>query len=96
MNLLDPDPEKRNSNQKYVTEGLALAEEIGALTASFPPALGFGSSWLRVTVMAPSARMRSRSSNRTRSSPFSQSCPGPKFGLMLHESPARRGATWKG
>ncbi|HPU25513.1 MAG TPA: TIM barrel protein [Phycisphaerae bacterium] len=30
-NLLDADPEKRKANLKAVTEGLALAEEIGAL-----------------------------------------------------------------
>jgi sugar phosphate isomerase/epimerase len=30
-NLLDADPEKRKANLKTVTEGLALAEEIGAL-----------------------------------------------------------------
>ncbi len=31
VNLLDPDPEKRRANLEYVTEGLGLAEEIGAL-----------------------------------------------------------------
>jgi sugar phosphate isomerase/epimerase len=31
VNLLDADPEKRAANMKYVTEGLALADEIGAL-----------------------------------------------------------------
>jgi sugar phosphate isomerase/epimerase len=31
VNLLDADPEKRKANLKTVTEGLALAEEIGAL-----------------------------------------------------------------
>ena len=47
VNLLDPDSEKRNSNLKYVTEGLALAEEIGALgcvdiAGSFNPTVWFG------------------------------------------------------
>ena len=31
VNLFDPDPEKRRANLEHVTEGLALAEEIGAL-----------------------------------------------------------------
>lgn len=31
VNLLDPDAEKREANLKLVTEGLALAEELGAL-----------------------------------------------------------------
>ncbi|MCI0718212.1 MAG: TIM barrel protein, partial [Acidobacteria bacterium] len=47
VNLLDPDLTKRNSNLKYVTEGLALAEEIGALgcvdiAGSFNPTVWFG------------------------------------------------------
>ena len=32
VNMLDQDPEKRSKNLAYVTERLALAEEIGALT----------------------------------------------------------------
>lgn len=32
VNMLDADPEKRKKNMDYVTERLALAEEIGALT----------------------------------------------------------------
>jgi sugar phosphate isomerase/epimerase len=31
VNLMDADPQKRAANLKYVTEGLALADEIGAL-----------------------------------------------------------------
>ena len=47
VNLLDPDLAKRTSNLKYVTEGLALAEEIGALgcvdiAGSFNPTVWFG------------------------------------------------------
>src|SRR5881396_2100356 len=30
VNMLDPDPEKRRANMKYVTERLALAEALGA------------------------------------------------------------------
>lgn len=46
-NLLDPDAEKRKKNLQIVTEGLALAEEIGALccvdiAGSFNPKVWFG------------------------------------------------------
>jgi sugar phosphate isomerase/epimerase len=46
-NLLDNDPEKRRSNLKSVTEGLALAEEIGALccidiAGSYNPDVWYG------------------------------------------------------
>src|SRR5262245_42708122 len=47
VNLLDADSEKRNANLKLVTEGLALAEEIGALgcvdiAGSFNPTVWYG------------------------------------------------------
>lgn len=47
VNLLDADPERRKANLKFVTEGLALAEEIGALccvdiAGSFNPTSWFG------------------------------------------------------
>jgi sugar phosphate isomerase/epimerase len=47
VNLLDADAEKRNANLKLVTEGLALAEEIGALgcvdiAGSFNPTVWYG------------------------------------------------------
>jgi sugar phosphate isomerase/epimerase len=47
VNLLDPDAEKRKANLQYVTEGLALAEEIGALgcvdiAGSFNPTVWYG------------------------------------------------------
>ena len=46
-NLLDPDADKRKKNLQFVTEGLALAEEIGALccvdiAGSFNPKVWFG------------------------------------------------------
>lgn len=46
-NLLDPDPEKRKKNLETVTEGLALADEIGALccvdiAGSFNPKIWYG------------------------------------------------------
>lgn len=47
VNLLDADPQKRQANLKQVTDGLALAEEIGALccvdiAGSFNPTVWFG------------------------------------------------------
>lgn len=47
VNLLDADPEKRRTNLQTVTDGLALAEEIGALccvdiAGSFNPTSWFG------------------------------------------------------
>lgn len=47
VNLLDADPEKRRKNLQTVTEGLALAEELGALccvdiAGSYNPASWFG------------------------------------------------------
>ncbi len=47
VNLLDSDLEKRNANLKLVTDGLALAEEIGALgcvdiAGSFNPTVWYG------------------------------------------------------
>lgn len=47
VNLLDADPQKRRANLKQVTDGLALAEEIGALccvdiAGSFNPTVWFG------------------------------------------------------
>lgn len=47
VNLLDPDPAKRRQNLAYVTEGLALAEELGALccvdiAGSFNPEVWYG------------------------------------------------------
>lgn len=47
VNLLDADPEKRSKNLQTVTEGLALAEEIGArccvdIVGSFNPTSWFG------------------------------------------------------
>ncbi len=47
VNLLDPDPVKRSANLKTVTDGLALADEIGALgcvdiAGSFNPKIWFG------------------------------------------------------
>jgi len=47
VNLLDPDAEKRRQNLATVTEGLALAEEVGArccvdIAGSFNPASWFG------------------------------------------------------
>jgi sugar phosphate isomerase/epimerase len=47
VNLLDADPDKRRGNLKTVTEGLALAEEIGALccvdiAGSFNPTVWYG------------------------------------------------------
>jgi sugar phosphate isomerase/epimerase len=47
VNLLDPDAGKRAANLKFVTEGLALAEAVGALgcvdiAGSFNPASWFG------------------------------------------------------
>jgi len=47
VNLLDSDPEKRKKNLQTVTDGLALAEEIGALccvdiAGSFNPTSWFG------------------------------------------------------
>jgi sugar phosphate isomerase/epimerase len=46
-NMLDPDPEKRRSNMTYVTERLALAEQLGArncvdIAGSFNPDSWFG------------------------------------------------------
>lgn len=46
-NLLDPDIEKRKKNLQFVTEGLALADEIGALccvdiAGSFNPKIWYG------------------------------------------------------
>ena len=46
-NLLDPDPEKRKKNLAYVTEGLALADAIGArccvdIAGSFNPDVWYG------------------------------------------------------
>lgn len=47
VNLMDPDPVKRKANLKTVTEGLALAEELGAgccvdIGGSFNPDVWFG------------------------------------------------------
>ena len=47
VNLLDADTEKRRANLKLVTEGLALAEEVGALccvdiAGSFNPKIWYG------------------------------------------------------
>lgn len=47
VNLLDPDSAKQAENLRYVTEGLALAEEIGALgcvdiAGSFNPTVWYG------------------------------------------------------
>ena len=47
MNLLDPDPEARRKNVATVTEGLALAEAVGArccvdIAGSFSPTSWFG------------------------------------------------------
>ncbi|RME94945.1 MAG: sugar phosphate isomerase/epimerase [Verrucomicrobia bacterium] len=47
VNLLDPDPTKRRRNLAYVTEGLALADELGALccvdiAGSFNPEVWYG------------------------------------------------------
>lgn len=46
-NLLDPDPAKRAANMKTVTDGLALADEVGArccvdIAGSFNPTVWFG------------------------------------------------------
>lgn len=46
-NLLDPDPEKRRANLAYVTERLALADEVGArcavdIAGSFNPDVWYG------------------------------------------------------
>ena len=46
-NMLDPDPEKRRSNMTYVTERLALAEQLGArncvdIAGSYNPESWFG------------------------------------------------------
>jgi sugar phosphate isomerase/epimerase len=47
VNLLDADPEKRRKNLEYVTEGLALAEEVDArccvdIAGSFNPTIWYG------------------------------------------------------
>jgi len=47
VNLLDADPEKRRKNLEFVTEGLALAEAIGArccvdIAGSFNPKVWYG------------------------------------------------------
>lgn len=47
VNLLDPDPEKRRKNLEFVTEGLALADAIGArccvdIAGSFNPKVWYG------------------------------------------------------
>lgn len=47
VNLLDADPQKRRANLKQVTDGLALAEALGArccvdIAGSFNPAIWFG------------------------------------------------------
>jgi sugar phosphate isomerase/epimerase len=47
VNLLDADPQKRRANLKQVTDGLALADELGALccvdiAGSFNPTVWFG------------------------------------------------------
>lgn len=46
-NMLDPDPQKRTDNLKYVTERLHLADEVGArccvdIAGSFNPAVWYG------------------------------------------------------
>lgn len=46
-NMLDPDPEKRKENLRYVAERLALAEEVGArccvdIAGSFNPKVWYG------------------------------------------------------
>jgi sugar phosphate isomerase/epimerase len=47
VNLLDPDPEKQRKNLQYVTERLAVAEELGArtcvdVTGSYNPDVWYG------------------------------------------------------
>jgi sugar phosphate isomerase/epimerase len=47
VNMLDPDPEKRRKNLEYVTERLALAEELGArccvdIAGSYNPDVWYG------------------------------------------------------
>jgi len=47
VNMLDPDPEKRRKNLQYVTERLALAEELGArccvdIAGSYNPDVWYG------------------------------------------------------
>lgn len=47
VNMLDPDPEKRRKNVAYVTERLALAEELGArccvdIAGSYNPEVWYG------------------------------------------------------
>jgi sugar phosphate isomerase/epimerase len=47
VNMLDPDPEKRNANLKYVTERLALAEAVAArccvdIAGSYNPKVWYG------------------------------------------------------
>lgn len=47
VNMLDPDPEKRRKNMDYVTERLALAEELGArccvdIAGSYNPDVWYG------------------------------------------------------
>jgi sugar phosphate isomerase/epimerase len=46
-NMLDPDPAKRKDNQQYVTERLALADEVGArccvdIAGSYNPKVWYG------------------------------------------------------
>ena len=43
-NLMDPDPENRRKNLQTVTDGLALAEAIGAGFSGFPWATSSASS----------------------------------------------------
>ncbi len=47
VNMLDPDPEKRGKNLRYVTERLALAEAVGArccpdIAGSYNPTVWYG------------------------------------------------------
>lgn len=47
VNMLDPDPEKRKSNQRYVTARLGIAEEVGArccvdIAGSYNPKVWYG------------------------------------------------------
>jgi sugar phosphate isomerase/epimerase len=49
VNMLDPDPEKRRKNLEYVTERMALAEELGArccvdIAGSYNPDVWYGPS----------------------------------------------------
>ena len=71
VNLLDPDAEARKRNLATVTEGLALAEAVGArccvdIAGSFSPTSWFGPhpDNLGPASSTPPSRTRGRSSTR--------------------------------